>query len=197
MLRLVLVVVIVGILAYYLSLLWKRRARSTPSWMSPHLSKRHVPKITSSFRKSIHEMGIPFLSLIADLFSPSEFHILSPRALDQSGYTGVHPDFLARHIPSGKMLAVVCRHIHYMPSGLAELEEVGSLAQYEEYARQVGIPLYVVLGVGGEGYRPSQLYVMSIEEYCDALERAAKAHDLSRHLKEPTVPFTLDDGMLR
>ncbi|MHC1570647.1 MAG: hypothetical protein ACXQS9_02210 [Methermicoccaceae archaeon] len=203
MFRLVLSAIIAAILAYYATLLYQR-VRTPKDSPKEHIStggqggrqvqhsSTHSPKI--SFRKSIQEMGIPFLSFVADLFPPSEFLILSPSALPSS--TTPLPDFLVRCVHSNGLVAMVCRHIHYLPSGTDELEHMVSLAQYARYAANVNVPLYIALGVGGGGFLPSQLYVMSIDEYMDAL-RTGSLSALSTHTRSCSAPFVLEDGVLR
>jgi hypothetical protein len=131
-------------------------------------------------KAKLEEIGKKFEDYIQDLIFKNngkrEYFALEYRTPDyydaKSGIyaeSNLDPDFRIRYNPTGDVFAVECKY----RSGYAKdnqgrpilsWSKPAQFARYQKYQQERNIPVYVVIGLGGEPDNPEMIYCIPLSE---------------------------------
>ena len=114
--------------------------------------------------------GYLFEQYIVSLFSTDYFKLLEWRgdkSIDGiSALSSKFPDleFYFTSQSGSLHFAVECKWRQYYNYGMVELAREDQLWNYREFQQITQIPVFIVLGVGGEANWPNELYIIPLDE---------------------------------
>ena len=101
-----------------------------------------------------------------------------------------HPDFVFDY--QGKTFAVECKwREKLLPNMEKDLFSTDKVAIYQQFSTDRNIPVYIVLGVGGEPSNPELLYNMPLSEVPSVMAHAKSIVEFLRPSTE--TPFSITD----
>ena len=137
-------------------------------------------------------VGQIFEERVNDLFSKKYFLIAEKThstETNQEEYveSSMNPDFIYRYKPTGELFAVECKYRSSLIDGKLSWSNPKQLKRYQKFQRERNIPVFIVIGLGGEDVSEYK------EMFCIPLEEA-KYPDLypsvfKKFSRDPDKPF--------
>ena len=144
-------------------------------------------------------VGQIFEEYVDDLFSKKYFVIVEKTHSTETNKqeyieSSMNPDFVYRYKPTGELFAVECKYRSYLIDGKLSWSNTKQLRRYREFQRERNIPVFIVIGLGGEDVSVFD------EMFCIPLDEA-KYPDLYpsvfiRYGRDPEKPFFWKNGTL-
>lgn len=120
--------------------------------------------------------GLDFEKFIVQKFNPQYFKIknwASDKYVEGVyAETNLHPD-LQLELTLGKNkfpLAVECKWRSKRESEFIKFAENYQLERYQKFERDNGVPVFIVLGIGGKPSNPEELYVIPVNHFKKAVQ---------------------------
>jgi hypothetical protein len=116
------------------------------------------------------EKGKRFEKYVIDKFDPNYFDIVHqthPWETNKERFilSSLDPDYLLRYKPSGEDFAVECKYRSRLrQDGLLECCRPRQFQHYKEFMQTKEIPVYIVIGLGGDAEDPRELYVIPLRD---------------------------------
>ncbi|PXF62144.1 MAG: hypothetical protein C4B59_00600 [Candidatus Methanogaster sp.] len=143
-------------------------------------------------------VGLRFEDYVQGLFSKKYFAISEKThstETNQKQYveSSMNPDFVFRYMPTGKQFAVECKYRSGLKEGRLSWSYPKQMKRYQEFSHKRKIPVFIVIGLGGEDNEPEDMFNIPLEE--------AKYPDLypsviNRFSRLPDKPFFWKNGKL-
>src|SRR5271157_5381697 len=133
-----------------------RANRRYRKYNNPQYSKvyKHVPYYSAPYYAP-EVKGAEFEKFVLDMFDEKDFSIIEMTHKfsgpdDRYVESDLNPDFVFRHKLSGNEFAVEAKYRSRLnEAGMLEWSNPDQLARYNNFANQRGIPVYIVIGIGG------------------------------------------------
>ncbi len=143
-------------------------------------------------------VGLRFEDYVQDLFSKKYFSIVEKThstETNQERYveSSMNPDFVFRYMPTGEQFAVECKYRSGLKEGRLSWSYHKQMKRYQEFSRKRKIPVFIVIGLGGDDGEPEEMFNIPLEE--------AKYPDLypsvfNRFSRPPDKSFFWKNGKL-
>lgn len=79
--------------------------------------------------------------------------------------SSLNPDYVLRHIPTKSEFAVEVKYRSKLNKGMLHWSNPAQLERYREFAKNRKIPVYIVIGFGGEIEEdPADMFLIPLEE---------------------------------
>lgn len=104
------------------------------------------------------------------------------------------PDLTMRYLPKDKLFYVECKFRSTLYKDKLKWSNSQQLRRYQDFARENGLPFFVVIGLGGNPSYPERMFCIPLEE--------AKYSGLFPSIfegleRDPDKNFFWNDGILR
>ncbi len=115
-------------------------------------------------------VGLRFEDHVSDLFSKKYFSIIEKThsaETNQERYveSSMNPDFVFRYNPTGEMFAVECKYRSRLnDEGLLNWSYPEQMKRYQQFSYNRKMPVFVVIGLGGDDTEPEEMFVIPLEE---------------------------------
>jgi len=108
--------------------------------------------------------------------------------------SSMNPAFTFRYKRTGDLFAVECKYRSGLnPQGMLEWSNPRQLERYRAFARERGIPVFIVIGFKGFDDDPEDLFVIPLE---DAKYPTLYPSVFNKYSRNPKKPFFWQRGML-
>ena len=144
-------------------------------------------------------VGLRFEDYVSNLFSNKYFSIVEKThstETNQERYveSSMNPDFVFRYNPSSEMFAVECKYrTNLNNEGLLNWSYPEQLKRYKEFSYQRRIPVFIVIGLGGNDNEPKKMFNIPLEE---AKYPALYPSVFNRFSRNPKQSFFWKNGEL-
>jgi len=109
--------------------------------------------------------------------------------------SSLNPDFILRYRPKNELFAVEAKYRSRLnPEKMLEWSNPQQLNRYRDFARKRGIPLFIVVGLGGIDDEPREMFCIPLES---AKYPALYPSVYLQYGRNPTSRFFWKDGMLK
>jgi hypothetical protein len=115
--------------------------------------------------------GNDFEKYVADLFNKDYFSIVEwtsdiARKRDQFVEADNNPDLVVRYQDKkrNEKFAVECKFRSDLYQGKLQWSKPDQLKRYRQYAEENSIPVFIVIGLGGEPDNPERMFCIPLEE---------------------------------
>lgn len=159
------------------------------------LTEKDVEQLPTDEKEKYLKMGIEFERYVLHLFPPDEFSIVDYtkdvlKKMDVRVESDLNPDLEVRHIESDTVFFVECKFRSGLYKGNLSWTRESQLERYNDFAFINEIPVFVVIGLGGEPASPKRMFCIPLNE--------AFLTDLPKYLYEtyerkPEIPFSWND----
>lgn len=127
-------------------------------------------KMEIRLEKAPEIIGAEFEKYVLDKFYEKDFAIVEmthkfAKPGDRYVESDLNPDFVFRHLISGDVFAVEAKYRSSLnKDGMLEWSNKEQLDRYNKFARERGIPVYVVIGIGGTPSFPREFVCIPLED---------------------------------
>jgi hypothetical protein len=99
------------------------------------------------------------------------------------------PDFVFRYMPSGELFAIEAKYRSRLDeNGMLPTCKPYQFERYNQFEIDTGIPVYLVIGLGGNSYRPRRMFLIPLR---DLKYASLNQHQLDRFEHNPEIKFYL------
>lgn len=166
-------VMILSAIAYavYKYRLQSKKIKSMPMLYSQQLgegTKADIPVFSEQELKANN--GLAFEQWVVKNFDPSYFKLINWRG--DKYIDGLYPlsshdpdlDYVYRDTARSESFAIECKWRQAFSNNTITIAEHRQLNNYRSYQHSKGYPVFIVLGVGGTGSNPQDIYIIPLEE---------------------------------
>lgn len=114
------------------------------------------------------EKGTDFEKYVIDMF-PGKWFALHDWTRDTSDKTcgkrvesNGNPDLVMRYKPSDALISVECKFRSSLYKGALKWSNPAQLKRYKAYTRDIKIPVYIVIGLGGVPFKPDRMFCVPL-----------------------------------
>lgn len=136
------------------------------------------------------QKGDDFERFVAKNFNPEFFTILewtSDKAANgMFVMSNMNPDIVLQFGRRGDKFAVECKYRSNYNNDELELTYDEQLDRYKKYEKEKGMPVFIVIGVGGTARSPESLFVVPVN---DLTKSSMSRKELSAYYKNPDKEF--------
>jgi len=142
--------------------------------------------------------GLRFEEYVDELFSEKYYTLVekthSPDTNKEKYVeSSMNPDFVYRHKPSKDLFAVECKYRSNINNGVLEWSYPKQLQRYQDFSYNRNMPVFIVIGVGGEDCEPEEMYCIPLEK---AKYPALYRKVYEKYERDPEKMFFYKNGML-
>ena len=142
--------------------------------------------------------GDNFEKYVVDRFPKNEFTLVEwttdmMRKHHRYVEADTRPDLKIRHNLSGDEFYVECKYRSYPFEHKVEWSNYGQIQRYKGFAEQIGLPVYVVIGLGGTADFPKKVFCVPLE---DAKYPGLYVNYLQKYYHDPRRHFSWNDSIL-
>jgi len=125
--------------------------------------------LMENFSNAPQWKGKRFEKYILNKFDPKYFTVVEQTHSFQTNTdrfveSGNNPDYVLRYNPSKDVFAVECKYRSHLTNKMLECCKPHQLDRYREFAKKRNIPVYLVVGLGGDDELPDDLFVIPLEQ---------------------------------
>ncbi|MCQ6962340.1 hypothetical protein PV02_01960 [Methanolobus chelungpuianus] len=115
------------------------------------------------------EKGNEFESFVVKKFSRKYFSIVAwttdiNRKHNRYVESDSDPDLRIRYVPTDEEFSIECKFRSGLYQGKIAWCKYEQMERYRDYREKTGIPLFIVIGFGGEPGKPERMFCVPIEE---------------------------------
>jgi hypothetical protein len=126
--------------------------------------------LMENFSNAPEWKGKRFEKFVIEKFSPQYFDIVDQThswQTNQERYveSSLNPDYTLRYRPTREKFAVECKYrSHLNPQGMLEYCKQYQLERYKKFMETQKIPVFIVVGLGGDDEDPNDLFVLPLKD---------------------------------
>jgi hypothetical protein len=114
-------------------------------------------------------VGLRFEDYVEKLFSEKYFSVVEKTHSTETNKeryveSSMNPDFVFKYIPSGEMFAVECKYRSGLNGGMLDWTNPKQLKRYRKFSQEREIPVFIVIGLGGEDDEPGEMFNIPLNE---------------------------------
>jgi hypothetical protein len=119
--------------------------------------------------------GKRFEEFVINKFDPKYFDIIEQTHSwktnqDRFVKSNGNPNYTLRYKPTKEEFAVECKYrSHLNPYGMLEYCEWDQFEHYKKFMETQKIPVYIVVGLGGDDKNPNSLYILPLKDVKDPI----------------------------
>jgi hypothetical protein len=146
-----------------------------------------------AFNDATHALGHNFEKHVVSLFSKG-FRVVkwiqdgSDRPRDEIDF---YPDLIIEHLPTKRLIGVECKFRSSLFKGNISWAKEYQLSKYERFKEKSGMPLFIIIGVGGSPKHPDTMYCLPLWQVKNNI---LKTDGLKRYRRDPRRNFIWDPG---
>lgn len=145
------------------------------------------------------EKGNEFEKYVLDLFDDRYFSITHwnadiARKHDRFVESDMGPDLTMRYLPKDELFYVECKFRSTLYEDKLNWSNFQQLRRYQDFARENGLPFFVVIGLGGNPSYPERMFCIPLEE---ARYPGLFPSIFERFERDPDKNFFWNSGILR
>lgn len=148
-----------------------------------------------------YEKGRLFEEYVTKLFNDQHFKLKDWRKAERISFSELpknhcDPDLELIFGRGQYKFAVECKWRNEFNDGILRWDKKDkSLETYRNYSRENNIPVFIVIGVGGDPSNPEKMFVTPLEKICSSVEIVES--DLMPYKRKPTHKFFYDIRQLK
>lgn len=143
-----------------------------------------------------YKNGLDFEKFVVKKFSPKHFKVkewVGDKYVDGVyAESNQHPDLLMEFLEykkNNKEFAVECKWRQKLYKNGMEFSTTAQLNRYRDYAKKKKVPVFMMLGLGGKGASPGELYVVPLK---DVTKPFMHINELEKYKKDMNENFFFD-----
>ena len=160
-----------------------------------------IPLETGKQKIDSYEKGKQFEEYVKNLFNEQNFKLIDWRKSEKFEYNSLpknhsDPDLELRFGRGQYKFAVECKWRQEFNDGIFWWDKKSiNLELYKKYSRENHIPVFIVIGIGGNPSSPKKMYVTPLERIRSTTEICES--DLIPYRRKPTHKFYYDIKQMR
>lgn len=161
-----------------------------------------INELKYNFSEKPEWKGQRFEDFVIDSFDEKYFHIIEATHLftgkkgERYVESSLNPDFTLeyRHKNKKERFAIECKFRSDLYQGMLKWSYPDQLKRYRQFEKDRNIPVFVVVGLGGDDDDPENMYVIPLKE---AKYPSLYPSVYQKYSKDPKKDFFWKDGVLK